>query len=107
MNFEPYASKYDNKLLIDAEGNGDVIGVMQRPKDPRAAKHNSSELSHNIDDASTIDMKFEFQGPRRTSDERHYFSTVQENYADRIKTKKNSLDAMLDEIKRPRQSPKH
>jgi len=28
LNFEPYASKYDNKLLVDVEGNGDVIGVM-------------------------------------------------------------------------------
>mmetsp|Transcript_42803 Transcript_42803/g.56559 ORF Transcript_42803/g.56559 Transcript_42803/m.56559 type:complete len:80 (+) Transcript_42803:2184-2423(+) len=55
MNFEPYASKYDNKLIVDMEGNGDVIGVMQRPK---GNNKNTSEMS--AQDDSTIDMKFEF-----------------------------------------------
>ena len=49
-------------------------------------------------DASTLDVKFEFQGPRRTSDERHYFKTVQENYAERMKRKKNSLSELIDKL---------
>ena len=32
MDFEPYASRYDNKLMVDVEGNNDVIGVLQRPR---------------------------------------------------------------------------
>ena len=62
-------------------------------------------MSH-INDASTIDMKFEFQGPRRTSDERHYFKTIQDNYAERLKGKKNSLSELLEKVEPPRQSPK-
>ena len=51
-------------------------------------------------------MKFEFQGPRRTSDERHYFKTIQDNYAERLKGKKNSLSELLEKVEPPRQSPK-
>lgn len=29
LDFEPYASKYDNKLVVDPEG-GDVIGKVPR-----------------------------------------------------------------------------
>ncbi len=54
LNFEPNASKYDNKILIDHDGNGDVIGVVS----PRRRSLNHSE--NNIKDLDTVDVKFEF-----------------------------------------------
>lgn len=54
LNFEPNASKYDNKILVDNDGNGDVIGVVS----PRRRSLNHSE--NNIKDLDTVDVKFEF-----------------------------------------------
>ena len=79
MNFEPYASKYDNKLVVDHE-NQEVIGVMKRHRDSQ-----KTEPEHiNVDAASNIDLKFEFAGPKRTSDERHYFKAIKENYVEKL-----------------------
>ena len=41
MNFEPYASKYDNKMIVDQEA-GDVIGVQRR-----RASDNSEQAAQN------------------------------------------------------------
>ena len=86
LNFEPYASKYDNKQIID-EDTGDVIGVRKR---------RGSDMSEKALPKSNMDLKFEFQGPKRTSDERHYFRTIQENYATKDRIKRNSLSDLVD-----------
>ena len=43
-----------------------------------------------------MDLKFEFEGPKRTSDERHYFKTIQDDYQSKIRSKKNSLSDLID-----------
>ena len=90
LNFEPYASKYDNKLVVDREANGDVIGMVPSPR-------RNSNLSEKGKDKDHMDLKFEFHGPKRTSDERHYFKTIQEGYLEKVRGKRNSLDEVLDD----------
>ena len=68
------------------------------PKGSGDKIHEIDEMILSNVDASTIDVKFEFQGPKRTSDERHYFKTVQDNYADRVKGKKSSLSELLEQV---------
>ena len=90
LNFEPYASKYDNKLVVDNEANGDIIGMVPT----RRSNTNLSDIEKR--DKDHMDLKFEFQGPKRTSDERHYFKTIQEGYLEKARGKRQSLSDILD-----------
>lgn len=56
MNFEPNASKYDNKVVIDHDANGEVIGMMS----PRRRSLNVSEANKKERQEDTVDVKFEF-----------------------------------------------
>ena len=93
LNFEPYASKYDNKLVVDKDANNELIGVMKRLPD---ANGNRSDPDLLATDKNNMDLNFEFQGPKRTSDERHYFKTIQDEYMKSIRSKKNSLSEMFE-----------
>lgn len=55
LNFEPYASKYDNKLVVDNDANGDVIGIL-----PSARRRNSNHSDMEKQDKDHMDLKFEF-----------------------------------------------
>lgn len=88
FNFEPYASKYDNKLVVDSEA-GDIIGVQTR----RMSEKPGSSSPRG--EKSNIELQFDFAGPKRTSDERHYFKTIHEEYANKINSKKNSLSDLM------------
>jgi len=50
LNFEPYATKFDNKLVVDDEV-GEVIGIRKRRE---------SEVEEKALEKSNIDLKFEF-----------------------------------------------
>ena len=80
LNFEPYASKYDNKLVIDKEANNELIGVMKRLPDTNRSVTEILNRPDRDTEKSNMELNFEFQGPKRTSDERHYFKTIQEEY---------------------------
>ena len=97
LNFEPYASKYDNKIVVDEEGNNDLIGLV---KSPRRSSNRSNPPVNPMDEDS-LALKFEFQGPKRTSDERHYFKTIQDGYQEKLKSKKNSLSDLVEANKSP------
>ena len=86
LNFEPYATRFDNKLVVDDEA-GEIIGVR---------KQSRSKIEEKALEKSNLDLKFEFQGPKRTSDERHYFKTIQENYAAKVRSRRNSLSDLDD-----------
>ena len=81
LSFEPYTSKY--------------------PKDSERLRGQRRSSNHsNPDEKSNMDLKFEFAGPRRGSDERQYFKTVQESYQQSIRIKKDSLADLVEDGKR-------
>ena len=57
LNFEPNASKYDNKLVIDKEA--DLIGVTPRRRSATEL-NKRTVLPPEVDE--NLDAKFEFQG---------------------------------------------
>ena len=64
LNFEPYASKYDNKLVVDRDANNELIGVMKRlPDTNRSVTEILKERERERDrdkEKSNMDLNFEF-----------------------------------------------
>ena len=54
----------------------------------------------NVDAQSNIDLKFEFAGPKRTSDERHYFKAIKENYVEKLQNQRNKRGSLSDLVER-------
>ena len=59
LDFEPYASKYDNKLVVDPEG-GDVLGMVKRrpgsSKLIKASPYNIQNALQGTDEANNADI---------------------------------------------------
>lgn len=82
LNFEPYSRRQSESVSL----NKDVKGSPRR----HGPNSNYSDPPDNSD--AHMDLRFQYAGPNKPSDERHYFKTIQTNYEHNIRSKRGSLD---------------
>ena len=113
LDFEPHSTIYADQLMVDPDNN-QVIGIQRTssrvkgPVDSAIVSPNTSrsiseigkvieggilsERKIHVDDEN-FNVKFNFAGPKRTSDERHHFENIAKHYAG-LSSKKGSLSEL-------------
>ena len=85
LNYEPYRTGRSNNVRSKDDKDD---GQENRTTRLRAGSNHSDP---EITDAN-MDLRFQYAGPKRQSDERHYFKTIQNGYQNKISSKRGSLD---------------